>query len=53
MIYRKRITSNPSLELDFVIAPPQMAKYMQISTQIYIFTKSKKCTEKTVLFYYI
>ena len=26
---------DPSLELDYVVAPPQMAKYMQISTQIY------------------
>lgn len=33
------LTSNPSLELDFVIAPPQMAKFMQISTQIYTIYK--------------
>ena len=26
---------NPSLQLDFVIAPPQMAHYMEISTKIY------------------
>lgn len=29
------LLSNPSLELDYIIAPPQMAKYMEISTQIY------------------
>lgn len=29
------LEKNPSLELDYVIAPPQMAKYMQVSTQIY------------------
>ncbi|MBQ8960835.1 MAG: DNA methylase [Ruminococcus sp.] len=26
---------DPSLELDYVVAPPQMAHYMQVSTQIY------------------
>lgn len=29
------LAQNPSLELDFLIAPPQMAKYMQISADIY------------------
>lgn len=29
------LNSNPSLELSFIAAPPQMAVYMQISTQIY------------------
>lgn len=29
------LNSNPSLALDYVIAPPQMAKYMQFSTRIY------------------
>ncbi len=29
------LLSNPSLELDYIIAPPQMAKYMEISTKIY------------------
>ena len=29
------LLSNPSLELDYIIAPPQMAKYMEISTRIY------------------
>ena len=33
------LTSNPLLELDFIIAPPQMAKYMQVSTQIYAIYK--------------
>lgn len=29
------LLSNPALELDYIIAPPQMAKYMEISTKIY------------------
>lgn len=29
------LQENPRLALDFVIAPPQMARYMDISTQIY------------------
>ena len=29
------LRSNPALAVDFVIAPPQMAHYMQISSQIY------------------
>ena len=29
------LENNPSLELDFIIAPPQMAHYMDISTKIY------------------
>lgn len=29
------IRSDPSLALDYIIAPPQMAHYMEISTQIY------------------
>lgn len=29
------LRSDPSLELDFIIAPPQMAKYMEVSTYIY------------------
>ena len=29
------LSQNPSLQLDFVIAPPQMAHYMEISTKIY------------------
>lgn len=29
------LQENPKLALDFVIAPPQMARYMDISTQIY------------------
>lgn len=29
------LSKNPSLALDYVIAPPQMAKYMEISTRIY------------------
>ena len=34
--YDKRVLAeNPDLELDFIAAPPQMGKYMQISTQIF------------------
>lgn len=29
------LSSNPSLALDYVVAPPQMAKYMEVNTQIY------------------
>ncbi len=29
------LEANPTLALDFIIARPQMAKYMQVSTQIY------------------
>ncbi|MCD7772206.1 MAG: DNA methylase [Oscillospiraceae bacterium] len=29
------IQSNPKLEVDFLIAPPQMAKYIEVSTKIY------------------
>lgn len=29
------LRKNPSLELDFIIATPQMARYMEISTKIY------------------
>lgn len=29
------LRKNPSLELDFIIAPPQMARYVEVSTEIY------------------
>jgi len=29
------LNSDPSLALDYIVAPPQMARYMQVSTQIY------------------
>ena len=29
------LNNNPSLELDYIIAPPQMAKYIEYSTKIY------------------
>ena len=29
------LNSNPSLELDYIVAPPQMAKYIEYSTRIY------------------
>lgn len=31
----RELADDRNLELDFIIAPPQMAKYMEISTQIY------------------
>ena len=30
-----KLNSNPSLELDYIIAPPRMAYYMEYSTRIY------------------
>ena len=33
--FASELANNPSLALDYVVAPPQMAKYMQISTDIY------------------
>jgi len=33
--YANELDSNPSLEIDFIVAPPQMAKYMEVSTRIY------------------
>lgn len=33
--FAKELDSNPDLELDCIIAPPQMARYIEISTQIY------------------
>lgn len=29
------LQSNPALELDYIVAPPQMAHYMEVSTRIY------------------
>ena len=34
-IFAHERDSNPSLEIDFIVAPPQMARYMEISTNIY------------------
>ena len=31
----KALESSPSLELDYIVAPPQMAKYMEISAHIF------------------
>lgn len=33
--YADELSRNPSLEIDYLIAPPQMAKYMEVSTKIY------------------
>ena len=33
--YASELEKDPSLELDFVIAPPHMARYMNVSAQIY------------------
>ncbi len=29
------LASNPALEIDYLVAPPQMARYMEISTKVY------------------
>ena len=29
------LKANPALEVDYIVAPPQMARYLEISTQIY------------------
>ena len=34
-VFDNELKENPALELDFIIAPPRMAKYMEISTDIY------------------
>lgn len=34
-IYAKELEENPELEVDFILAPPQMATYMNISSIIY------------------
>ena len=44
------LSANPSLELDFVIAPPQMAKYMQLSTQIYNIYKKYVSADDIVVY---
>ena len=31
----KELKGNPALELDYIVAPPQMAHYMDVSTKIY------------------
>lgn len=31
----KELERNPALEIDFIIAPPQMARYMEVSAKIY------------------
>lgn len=33
--YADELSRNPSLEIDYLISPPQMAKYMEVSTKIY------------------
>jgi len=34
-IYPEELSKNPSLALSYIVAPPQMAKYIDISTKIY------------------
>ena len=31
----KELSEHPALQLDYIVAPPQMARYMEVSTQIY------------------
>ena len=33
--YAKELAKDPGLELDYIVAQPQMARYMQVSNQIY------------------
>lgn len=33
--YADELEKDPSLELDYIVAPPRMAKYMEVSTRIY------------------
>lgn len=34
-IYAEKLLSSPELALDYLVAPPQMARYMKVSAQIY------------------
>jgi DNA polymerase V len=34
-IFLSELNENPSLEVDYIVAPPQMSKYMMVSTSIY------------------
>ncbi len=34
-VYASEINSDPAVEIDFLVAPPRMSKYMQISNTIY------------------
>ena len=33
--YARALAADPSLELDYIVAPPQMAHYMKVSAQVY------------------
>ncbi len=47
-----QLKSNPNLELDYIIAPPQMARYMEISRDIYNVYK-KYVSEEDIVVYSI
>lgn len=34
-VYNPSVRDDPSLALDYIVAPPQMARYMEVSTEIY------------------
>lgn len=34
-VYNPDVRDDPSLALDYIVAPPQMARYMEVSTEIY------------------
>ena len=34
-VIASELNANPALELDYIVAPPQMAHYMEVSTKIY------------------
>ncbi|MCQ2496573.1 MAG: DNA methylase [Lachnospiraceae bacterium] len=33
--YAKEINANPMLEVEYIVAPPQMKRYMEVSTKVY------------------
>ena len=44
------LTSNPDLELDYIVAPPQMARYMDLSKKIYEVYKKYISDEDMVVY---
>lgn len=44
--FQRELEANPDAEVDFIIAPPRMALYMQVSTKIYqIYLKYVSCED--------
>ena len=44
--FASELKANPSLALDFIIAPPRMAYYMEYSTRIYSIRKARKLSSQ-------